>query len=507
MELQFYSILVADDDEGDRKQIKRCLKKAGIDCDIIEAEDIAEALGACEQKAFDCMILDYQLPGQSSLHSIKIFKDMHPYMPIVMVTGQGDEMVAAEAFKLGISDYLPKSFMNEESLKQVLKNATEKMLLRRKIVDQQEEMEKFTHVLAHDLKAPIRHIRMLGDLVSKSIESEKYEDAVRFQSQVTDAAERMDELIDALTTYNKVLGGDVEFKPTSMESVIKAAIDNLSVIIKENEAQVTYDALPDVTCNEPQLIQLFQNLIGNGIKYCTMPPPKVHISAEQQGDHYVIAVKDNGIGIPERFLKTVFEPFRRLHSPGEFSGTGLGLATCHKIVKRHKGDIWCESAEGKGSTFYIKLGDASLKDKEEDSAAPTEQEMEGIQFNAKVLVAEDFRPYSEMATKMLTKLGCSVDVVQDGESAVDKLEEVSGAYDLVFMDWQMPLMDGIEATQVIRTKDWGKNLKIIALTGAEITDDRERCIEAGMNDYIKKPMTTAKLLNIASQYLSEKKVV
>jgi len=122
---------------------------------------------------------------------------------------------------------------------------------------------------------------------------------------------------------------------------------------------VTYDALPTVTGNASLLIQLMQNLIGNSIKYCVVEPPLVHISSHViEQSKWLFSIKDNGIGIPEREYRTVFEPFKRLHGASKYVGTGLGLATCRKIVKRHGGDIWCQSIVGKETTFFFTLSKA-----------------------------------------------------------------------------------------------------------------------------------------------------
>lgn len=142
-------------------------------------------------------------------------------------------------------------------------------------------------------------------------------------------------------------------------------LSNLEHMIEERGARVTHSEMPAIVGNAPQLTQLLQNLIGNGIKYCESAPPTVHVAAAPDRDSaWLFAVTDNGIGIPEESYRQVFEPFKRLHPTGKYEGTGLGLATCKKIVERHGGAIWCESTKGKGTTFFFTLpiaGKASLE--------------------------------------------------------------------------------------------------------------------------------------------------
>jgi signal transduction histidine kinase len=168
------------------------------------------------------------------------------------------------------------------------------------------------------------------------------------------SAKRMEALIDTLFLYT-TSEAEVAFKHLSMNEVIVDALSNLEQIIQDRGAKITYDELPTVT-GSPQLVQLMQNLIGNGIKYCESEVPDVHVSATRlEPDLWQFTVKDNGIGIPEEFYRQIFEPFQRLHGDGQYEGTGLGLATCKMIVTRHGGTISCASEVGQGTTFSFTL--------------------------------------------------------------------------------------------------------------------------------------------------------
>jgi light-regulated signal transduction histidine kinase (bacteriophytochrome) len=165
----------------------------------------------------------------------------------------------------------------------------------------------------------------------------------------------MEALINALLTYATVGTKHKELKPTNSNDLVELATTNLQVEIEGSYAIVTHDPLPTLRVDPIQMVQLFQNLIGNGIKFCRGEPPHVHISAEQKGTGWVFSVSDNGIGIEPENLTCIFDIFQRLHSSSEFQGSGIGLATCKKIVEYHGGQIWVESEPAIGSTFYFTI--------------------------------------------------------------------------------------------------------------------------------------------------------
>ncbi|HIE30943.1 MAG TPA: GHKL domain-containing protein, partial [Methanosarcinales archaeon] len=158
-----------------------------------------------------------------------------------------------------------------------------------------------------------------------------------------------------LLTFSRVGTRGKPFKSTDCALVLEQTLANLQMAIEDRGAVITHDALPTVMADDSQLVQLFQNLIENAIKFQSEDPPRIHISAEQKGDEWVFSVADNGIGIEPEFFDRIFVIFQRLHGVDEYSGTGIGLAVCKKIVERHGGHIWVESEPGKGSTFYFTI--------------------------------------------------------------------------------------------------------------------------------------------------------
>jgi signal transduction histidine kinase len=354
------SILIVDDDEGDRKHARRALKLAGLSCECFEVASIEAALEACAKRAFDCAIVDYQMPGYDGLHGIAALHEQLPFMAIIMATGQGDEMVATEAMKRGASDYIAKLHINAESIRRSIESALEKVTLRRKVAQQREELENFASVLVHDLSAPIASIQLFTRLIEEELSTDTADkdEIADHCRQVVSAGQRTGALIDTLHEYTKA-DADVTFEPVEMRQIVQNALSNLNQLIQERGACVTQSELPCVVGNAPQLTQLLQNLIGNGIKYSETVPPTVHITADPDPENgWLFAVSDNGIGIPAEFYLRVFEPFKRLHDASKYRGTGLGLATCKKIIERQGGLIWCEAGEHLGTTFFFTLREA-----------------------------------------------------------------------------------------------------------------------------------------------------
>ncbi|GLH81261.1 hypothetical protein SSBR45G_61700 [Bradyrhizobium sp. SSBR45G] len=351
------AILITDDDDGDRKQVLRALRSSGTPCECTEADNIDLALAACGRQPFDVAIVDYRLPGCDGIEGVEALHRIAPAMFIVMATGQGDAAVATEAMKRGASDYIAKEHINERSIGRILRYARKKAAMQIALDQQREELERFADVLVHDLKSPISSIRGYASIISHAVKSGTAtpDKITEYCGRMVQLGERMVALVETLHEYTKS-DAHVVFETVDMNLVVGDTLANLAQMISNRGAKVTHDDLPIVFGHAPLLTQLLQNLIGNGIKYCQAATPALHISAVlEKTDYWRIGVRDNGIGIAPEFHQQIFEPFKRLHGRDEFEGTGLGLATCRKIVDRHNGKIWCESNPDRGSTFNFTL--------------------------------------------------------------------------------------------------------------------------------------------------------
>jgi PAS domain S-box-containing protein len=225
-----------------------------------------------------------------------------------------------------------------------------------------EELGQFAYLASHDLQEPLRMVASYTQLLSRKYKGKLDSNADEYISFAVDGASRMQRLIQDLLTYSRVGTKGKDLLETSSEQALQQALLNLRGAIEESGAVVTHDALPTVLADEMQLIQLFQNLVGNAIKYQSSGVPQVHVSAALNDDKkWIFSVKDNGLGIDSQYFEKIFGMFQRLHKREEFAGTGIGLAICKKIVERHGGSISVESQPGKGSTFRFALAESERK--------------------------------------------------------------------------------------------------------------------------------------------------
>jgi PAS domain S-box-containing protein len=217
------------------------------------------------------------------------------------------------------------------------------------------ELEQFAYVASHDLQEPLRMVASYTQLLAEHYEGQLDDKAKKFIDYAVDGAVRMHRLINDLLAFSRVNTQGEALELTDSHSVLGKALRNLSVAIEENRAIVINDDLPMVCADATQMIQLFQNLIGNAIKFRSHELPRIQVSACDLGREWRFSVKDNGIGIDMQYVDKVFVIFQRLHTRQEYPGTGIGLAICKRIVERHGGRIWFDSEPGKGSTFYFTL--------------------------------------------------------------------------------------------------------------------------------------------------------
>lgn len=262
------------------------------------------------------------------------------------------------------SDYLYCTFINDISERKEIERKTKQLneeLERRvqertsELMRSNQELQQFAKIASHDLQEPLRAVQGFAQLLSRRYESQLDVDGKQFIEFILDGTERMQRLIQSVLEHSNISANEQEIEPVEVSSVIREVMKNLNHSIVDSKATVVFGDLPTIPVERSQLIQLFQNLISNAIKYAGDKTPYIVISTEKSVDEWLFSVQDNGIGIDNKYTDRIFDMFARLHGRIRYSGTGMGLAICKKIVTANGGKIWMESEPGEGSIFFFTL--------------------------------------------------------------------------------------------------------------------------------------------------------
>jgi len=216
-----------------------------------------------------------------------------------------------------------------------------------------EDLQQFAYSASHDLQEPIRNVSVYSEIVAKRYRHLMDADGLQFLGFLTEGGRRLATLIDDLLAYTRAGVGESGEPAVDAASALQETLSTLAEAIRQSQARVTYDTLPEICMSAAHLQQVFQNLINNALKYRGENPPEIHVSAMKQGSTWRFSVRDNGIGIDPEYKEKIFGVFKRLHRNQKYSGTGIGLAICQRVVERYGGRIWVESAVGEGATFYF----------------------------------------------------------------------------------------------------------------------------------------------------------
>ena len=348
-------ILVIDDSQAERQLMALTLAAAFPDVKVSSSAEPMLAREMCQDQDFDCVLLDYNMPQKDGLTLASELRGAFAYLPIILMTSVGDEMLAAQALRSGASDYLPKARVSPQSIRRTVDRSIQVCGQARLIDEQRDELENFAYALAHDFKQPIRQITTFAELISEEIEAEASSDIQQHLRFLSDAASRLGRLVDVMSQYT-LLNQPPELADIDLTDVVTSMRASLSPYLAERGGVlVSPPQAPVVRGNEALMTQVLQNLVVNGLHYNSSSEPRVEITAERREENWIIAVRDNGLGIEAQFLVDIFKPLVRLHNASEYAGSGLGLTLARKAVLAQKGDIWCESSPGAGSVFYVRL--------------------------------------------------------------------------------------------------------------------------------------------------------
>ena len=399
-------VLYLEDDRNDVELVRAKLEDEGIVCNIVPVATEADFVKALKDDAFDVILADYRLPSFDGLSALSIARKRSPEVPFIFVSGSMGEELAIETLKEGATDYVLKQRLSrlgpairraleeaeehlerrkaeeevkkyQEHLEEMVRERTAQLNITNKRLEQEiaerkeaeEELRKtsadltrsnadlqhFAYATSHDLQEPLRVIEGYIRLLEKRYGDQLDTKAREFIGYTVEGVERMRALIKDLLDYSRVGTIDMNLELTDFSEAVGRAVFNLKTAAEESGAKITCGTLPTIRADLVQISRLFQNLIGNAIKFRGKEAPNIHISAKKKEDRWTFSVRDNGIGIDPKNSERIFAVFQRLHTKEEYPGTGIGLAICKRIIERHGGKIWVESEEGKGSTFYFTI--------------------------------------------------------------------------------------------------------------------------------------------------------
>ncbi len=360
-------VLLVEDSASDAELVLRALKKNGFEVSSAVAQTAEEFLAMVKKNPPDVVLADYNLGQWRGLEAVDLLCREGLDIPVIIVTGALGDTLAVECIRQGATDYVLKDSLPRlpEAVRRALREKKERDMRRQaernlsrkvnELARSNAELEQFAYVASHDLQEPLRMVANYTQLFAEQYRGKLDEQAEKYIHYAVDGATRMQAMIQDLLAFSRVGRAESGFQEIDLNAAVKLALENLQPAIKESGAVVKCDSLPMLKAHRIQMVQLFQNLIGNAIKFRGNQPPLIQIGAEQKNGEWIVSAKDNGIGIAVEYSEIIFAIFQRLHTRSEYPGNGIGLAICKKIIERHGGRIWVESKEGQGSTFKFTL--------------------------------------------------------------------------------------------------------------------------------------------------------
>ncbi|WOD40326.1 response regulator [Nodosilinea sp. E11] len=355
-------ILLVDDTPDNLRVLSAMLTHQGYE--VRKALNGPRAIASVQSDPPDLILLDIKMPGMDGYAVCQQLKaDPNTCdVPVIFISALDDALDKVKAFAVGGVDYITKPFQEMEVLARIEHQLCIQRLKQQLLEHNQElvrsnrELQQFAYVVSHDLQQPLQSITGFVKVLLLKYENDFDEMAIDYLSRVQKSGDRMQHLIQDLLSYSKVGSQNQEMKPVDLNAVFNQVLDNLNSTIIKNQAALTCDPLPLVVGYEMQLVQLMQNLIDNAIKFVSPGvTPEIRISAAQQKKYWLFEIHDNGIGIDSQDLEKVFDIFHRDKAAKIYPGTGIGLATCKKIVENHGGKLWATSQLGKGTTFHFTI--------------------------------------------------------------------------------------------------------------------------------------------------------
>jgi signal transduction histidine kinase len=359
-------VLVVEDNPLDAALVVRALNKDGFDVTAEVVQDEAAFTKALRARSPEVVLADYNLPGWRGMDALNVIRREGLDIPMILVSGALGDVTAVECIRQGATDYVLKDGLARlpEVIRRALREKHERSLRRQveedlarkvdELARSNADLEQFAYVASHDLQEPLRMVTAYTQLLAERYRGKLDENADKFIGYASEGAQRMQVLIQDLLAFSRV-GRKQTCESVDCTAVMQEVLQTLAAAIQESGAVVNHAELPVVWADRTQMSQVFQNLIGNAIKFRGKEPLRVSVQAEKTDQNWQFCVTDNGIGIAPEYAENIFVVFQRLHARSEYPGNGIGLAICKKIVEQKGGKIWVESQAGSGSSFKFTM--------------------------------------------------------------------------------------------------------------------------------------------------------
>lgn len=356
-------ILVVDDIPDNLRLLSAILTKK--EYEVRKALSSTQAIKSVKTDAPDLILLDIKMPGMDGFEACTRLKQdpQCRNIPVIFISALDDVLDKVKAFSVGGADYITKPFQEAEVLARI-ENQLQIVQLQKRLKAQNEELarsnhalEEFAYIVAHDLQQPLQSVIGYAKIIALQYPDVSEAEVKDYLKKISEAGNRMQNLIQELLQYAQVGRPNICLKDLDGNDILAKTLKNIEMYLQENHAELIYPELPRILGNESQLIQLFQNLISNAVKFARQDiPPKITIKVSHESQrHWLFEFSDNGIGISPENLGSIFEVFQRAQPESKIPGTGIGLAICKKIVENHRGKIWVDSDLGRGTKFYFTI--------------------------------------------------------------------------------------------------------------------------------------------------------
>jgi len=510
-------ILLVDDDEVDRLAVKRLLRRAGIAAEVEERTDRNGALAALEKGPVDCVLLDYRLPPSDGVALLRELRDRGVGVPVVALTGQGDEEVAVELMKAGAADYLNKNSLTAERLERSLRYALAMYRAeeeRRQLLEREHQArleaqaanrakDEFLATLSHELRTPLNAILGWAQLLAGGQLSEST--AQRAVEIIERNTRLQAQLIDDLLDISRIVTGKLrlEMKPVAVRPILEAAVESALPAANAKQIGVRWECENGesaILCDPGRMQQVIWNLLSNAIKF-TPEGGRVTLSERRDDTTIVIAVTDTGVGIELEFLPHVFDRFRQQDpaSTRKHGGLGLGLSIVRHLVALHGGSIEAFSeGEGLGATFTVRVpvSPVAAEDASDDASPGDVSSMPSL-AGVHVLVVDNEADARSLVSAILEGCGATVTAVESAAAALEQIR--TRRPDVLVSDIAMPGEDGYALIRKVRhLQDASGPLPAAALTAYATAGDRAEALLAGYQAHLAKPVEPAELTAVVA---------